>query len=315
MIDYNTIIVPENPAGSRDAIALLTRVFGAEEAALDKMQLTGCETAYNTDVLMTATEDGVLLGMIYLTVPKSFPQIAGASGMCTSPEARGRGAGKKLFQMLTEECDRRGVEAAFLGTNNPFAARIYFECGFSFITGTNVMARCAGGKPLYDFYKTYYAPSAAVYQKGDPSFRIPVIPLAAARGRDLLMDANTGIFSSAYFTEPSCMGLYPRYLELEQKGGAFFGARLPSGALCALASVLPTPQGNQADAFAYPGFESMVPDLLTLCEETYPDTVARISDADTAKAEVFASLGYQPESSEEYKTGFASVPCRLWRKR
>ena len=208
MIEYNTTVIPENPERRKEALALLTRVFGVEEVALEEKQLGGFETAYNTDILFTAQEDGIMIGTIYLTIPKSFPQIAGASGMCTAPEARGRGAGKELFRMMVEEFDRRNVEASFLGTSNPFAARLYSEFGFSFITGSNVMARRTG-KPLYDFYKTFYTTSAVTYQKGNASFRIPIIPLVLMRGRDMLMDANTGIFSSESITQPSCMGLFP----------------------------------------------------------------------------------------------------------
>jgi predicted N-acetyltransferase YhbS len=313
MIEYTTTVIPEDPGTCKEALALLTRVFGAEEVELEERQLGGYETAYNTDILFTAKEDGVMIGTIYLTIPKSFPRIGGASGMCTAPEARGRGAGKELFRMMVEAFDRLGVETAFLGTSNPFAARLYSEFGFSFITGSNVMARRTG-KPLYDFYKTFYEPSAVTYQRGNASFRIPMIPLVLMRGRDMLMDANTGIFSSVSITQYSCMGLFPRYLELEKKGGAFFGARLASGALCAMASVMPAPQGYLMDAFAFPGFESEIPNLLTLCDELYPDNTAVIADVDTAKAEMFKMLGYHADVRVDYPVSFATVPCKVWRK-
>ena len=314
MIEYATTVIPENKAICREALELLALVFGKEESLLEAEQLDGYETACSTDVLFTAKEDGVLLGTCHLTVPHAFPRLGGASGLCTSMQARGKGIGKKLFGMMVEESDSRGVDTVFLGTSNPVAAAMYAQFGYSFLTGSNVMARSTG-RSLLDFYRTYYSPGPATCQKGDASFRIPVIPLVLARGRDMLMDANTSIFSSAVLTQPSCMGLFPRYLDLERKGGAYYGARLASGAICALSSVLPTSLGNRVDAFAFPGFEKELLDLLSLCEAQHKDCYAEVVEADAAKAEMFASLGYRPDAMVDHLVNSLRVPCRIWQKK
>lgn len=313
MVEYFTTIVPENPARAVEAVGLLSRIFGEQEGLLEQEQLGGRETPYNADILFSAKEDGVLLGTCHLTIPHVFPQLGGASGLCTAPEARGKGIGKNLFRMMVEESDARGLHTVFLGTSNTLAAGMYAQFGYSFITGTNVMSRTFG-KDLIEFYRTFYSPSAVTYLKGDASFRIPVIPLVAARGRDMLMDANTAIFSNAVITQQSCMGLYPRYLELERRGGAFYGARLTSGALCAIASMLPTPTGHRVDAFAYPGFESTLPGLLDMCHAADPDCYAQIASVDEAKAAMFATLGYRADEEADYPVNFFTVPCRIWRK-
>jgi hypothetical protein len=81
-----------------------------------------------------------------------------------------------------------------------------------------------------------------------------------------------------------------------------------------MASVMPAPQGYLMDAFAFPGFESEIPNLLTLCDELYPDNTAVIADVDTAKAEMFKMLGYHADVRVDYPVSFATVPCKVWRK-
>jgi GNAT superfamily N-acetyltransferase len=313
MVEYSTIVVPENPSACVEAIGLLSRIFGETEGRLEEEQLFGKELPFNTDVLFTAKEDGLLLGTCHLTIPHSFAPIGGLSGLCTSEEARGRGVGKNLFRMAVEEADARLVQTLFLGTSNPMAASLYMQFGFSFVTGSNVMVRCTR-KFLSDFYQDSYSPSPVTYVEGDASFRIPVIPLVLSRGRDLLMDANTAIFSSAAVTQPSCMGLYPRYIDLMANGGSFFGARHASGALCAMASRMPTPAGTRLDAFAFPGFEPELPGLVSCLPTPAEDGYAQIATADTAKESMFAALGFQPETCVDFSVSVFKVSSRIWRK-
>ncbi len=312
MIEYDKILIPENPSECEEAIRLLSCVFGEAEGRLESKQLEGGELLFNTDVLFTAKEGGMMLGTCHLTIPRSFATLGALSGLCTSKEARGRGIGRNLFRMAVEDADERGVETLFLGTSNPMAAGMYMQFGFSFVTGSNVMVRYTG-KTLLDYYQKYYYPTSISCVPGDASFRIPIIPLVLSRGRDFLMDANTAIFSSTVVTQPSCMGLFPKYLALAAEGGSYFGACHPSGALCAMSSMLPVRYGTRVDAFALPGFEPELPGLLSCCLESVDDAFAQIAITDSAKEAMFAAIGFEPGVCETYSAGAFSVPCRIWR--
>ena len=309
MIEYKTIRAPQEPETIETAIGLLTEAFGPEEGALERRQLSGREARDNTDILFTAQEDGRLLSMLHLTVSRAHPGFACLGGMITVPAARGRGLADRLFTMACAHYDETDGGALFLGTNNPAAARLYARHGFSFLTGTNVMPRLPSGS-MFDFYRTAYAPDALTHRPAGDFCRVPLIPLACARGRDVLMDANANLVSSACATQVSCTGLYPRLLRIAETGGVWC-AELPTGALAALSTARKRPDGRtQVDAFAYPGFEHALPGLLETACAGRTDLCARVAVCDTEKQALFASLGFRPGAAcTHVQNDFLHIPC------
>lgn len=72
----------------------------------------------------------VLETLRYPTHPQELPG-AELLSLAVSPEARGRGIGRSLMEMVTEELRRRGVTAgrAVVGASNHTALEFYRACG------------------------------------------------------------------------------------------------------------------------------------------------------------------------------------------
>ena len=309
MIELITVRAPEKPGIISAVLAALTDIFGAEEGELERRQLSGAEAADNEDVLFTAWEDGRLLSTIHLTVSRAHPGFGCLGGLVTLPAARGKGLAGRLFGQACSYYDELGGGTLFLGTSNPMAARLYSKFGFSFITGTNIMVRTSAGS-LFDFYRDAYAPGQITYGPAGDFCRVPIVPLAAARGRDMLMDTNIGLISTDYVTQVSCTGLYPRLLRVMARGGVWCAA-LPTGALCALCTVQEQEDGASLDAFAYPGFEHTLPQLMEMACAGYRNLIARIADCDREKKALFASLGFEEKGPCLFTCRGLQIPCTL----
>ena len=236
------------PYEAAESLRLIGQVFGDEEAELETYQLNGSECTYNLDIVYEARQNDQLVGMIHATIPKEAPTICGLSAMCTSPQHRGAGIGRLLFERIVGEIDQLGVETAFLGTGNPLAAKLYRSTGFSYLFGSGVMARCHNAD-ITDFIKQTYltAPKELHMIPGSPALRIPLIPFIVLGGIQKVLDINTGLFNSGFITQLSCMSLYPRYQALAQKGGQYWAAVNEYGIPCAMISVLPTQAGLRLD--------------------------------------------------------------------
>lgn len=273
-------------------LKLWADTFGEDEALLEKPQVDGSESEYNIDYVYTAEEDGVLLGTIHITIPKKFPSLCGMSGMAVTPASRGKGIARILFSKAIDEMREKGVEAAFLGTNNPVAAKLYTSLGFRFIPCSIIMENCMG-KNLYDYMKPHYLEKAEQFEtvEGTPDFRIPIIPLVVATENITVLDINTEIVSSM-FAQRSCMGLFPRYLTLKEKGGSYFGAIGANGVFGAMMSVAPTHRGNRADFFFADGFCDAIPALLKECEVRFKNMYLQIAKQDEKKLKLAKSVGF-----------------------
>lgn len=303
------------PMACEDIVALWTEIFGADEAALEKPQIDGSETEFNNDVMYLAYEGETLVGTIHATFPKNAPYLCGLSGMCTRESVRGTGLGRILFQKIVEEADTQGALYTFLGTGNPLAAKLYHSCGFSFLPGSNVMARFSEGDRI-DMDRRFFlkVPEEFTVCEGNPSLRIPLIPFVLYRGPHFLMDINTGIFSSDIVNQVSCMGLYPRYEDLKREGGQWFAAvSKETGIPGALLSVKETDTGRRADFFYAEGFTNTIPALFESVS-TDKDLYFMVSERDTEKQRILSQLGYRPlEESLETVREF-SVPCVKYKK-
>lgn len=301
------------PFPCEEFLGVIKEEFGPEEVLVEKPQLTGLETEDNLDIVYLAKEGNRVLGTIHGTIPKACPELGGISAMCTVSEARGKGLGRMLFSKIVEELKSRGVTAMFLGTGNPVAAKLYCSFGFSFLRGSGVMARFVKGDAVDFTRERYGSPPASIqFLPGSARMRIPLIPLALHRGSQMLLDCNTGLVSCDYMTQYSCMGLYPRYLDLRKKNGCFFGAYSNTGILGAVASVLPTERGMRADFFYCDSFETAVPELLKKCETVCGECYLQLATEDKGKQRLARECGFVPRQELLYLCGPVYIPSTIW---
>lgn len=303
-----------SPFACRDVEVLLSRVFGDGSAPEDPI-LRGSEARENLDIIYTACDGDTLLGTVRATIPKGDGTLCGISDVCTAPAARGMGLGKRLFRILTDEVMASGVEAAFLGTANPIAAKMYHSCGFAFLPGSNVMARFAAGDWV-DFIKRRYEtpPTAVRIVPGDASMRISSIPLILHRNGLCVLDCNAGQFSTEFATQLACMGVYPRYESVCSRGGRFWGAVGADETLGAMASVLPTDAGLRADVTWGAAWTEAAAQLLRRCEQETGGVYLLIADADTRKQTLAKELGYAPGEASVLNHGYLQLLCHIYRK-
>ena len=301
------------PYDASAALKLLEDTFGKEEVFVEAPQLEGQEIAANTDIVWEAWEDDRLMGTIHATIPLNCPDICGLSAMATPPAARGKGLGRILFSKIIEEIDSQGVQTSFLGTSNPIAAKLYHSLGYSFIPGSHVMVRYRKGHTV-DFHNEMYtsAPKSLQILTDDSSIRIPLIPLALIGGNTRVLDINTCIFHRDFITQRSCMGLYPRYIQLLANGGHFYGAVNEKGILGALLSTMPTEHGIRADFFCCDGFETVLPQLVAACGGP---VYLQIAECDTHKQHLAQKLGFSPAGDHiMYALGDIWLPFRYYQR-
>ena len=301
------------PYDASAVLRLLEDTFGIEEVLVEAPQLNGSEIAANRDIVWEAWEDGHLLGTIHATIPLACPAVCGLSAMATAPAARGKGLGRCLFAKILEEIDSQGVKAAFLGTSNPIAAKLYHSLGFSFLPGSHVMVRYREGDTV-DFCREYYTPVCEDYQilTDSSAIRIPLIPLVVMGANTRVLDVNTGIFHRDFVTQRSCMGLYPRYETLLKNDGHFYAAVDDSGIVGAVLSTMPTEFGIRADFFCCDGFEGILPKLLDACNE---DMYLQVAECDAKKQELVQKLGFSPDTEVQLlPCGEVWLPFRFYKK-
>jgi len=301
------------PYDASAALKLLEDTFGYEEVVVEAPQLMGKEAAVNKDIVWEAWEGDQLVGTIHTTIPRSCPTICGLSAMATHPSVRGKGLGRILFAKIIEEFENQGVTTAFLGTSNPIAAKLYHSLGFSFLSGSHVMVRYSHGDTV-DFCREHYAAvrEDCTILTDDSAIRIPMIPLTLMGGTTKVLDVNTGLFHRDFVTQRSCMGLYPRYEVLLQKGGHFYAAADEKGIVGAIVSTMPTQHGIRADFYCCDGFVELLPKLMAACKEY---VYLQIAECDTKKQELATALGFSPiGEAEMLKCGGVWLPFRHYRK-
>ncbi len=279
------IITCTAPFDAEEMLSWLEKIFGVGERLLETPQLNGEEIAYNRDIVLLAKENGKLLGAIHGTIPHHEPHLAGLSAMFTTPEARGTGLGRKLFGKLVETLENEGVTAMVLGTSNPIGEKLYASFGFRYLYGSGVMARFAAGS-VADFNRARFdTPKGEIHiEEGSPKMRIPIVPLTLSRLKYKVYDINLGLINPELKTQPSCMGLFPKCLSLQENGGRFYGAYDEAGVLGAVATV--TADGC-FDGFAYPAWESALEEMFRKGSATH----MLIADGDEEKSALAARLG------------------------
>ena len=307
MIDYRNFKAPNCDKEIQEILRLLGDTFGRQEEDLERKQLSGSESDYNDDYLFTAWEDGKLLGNLHLTINTKNKAFGVLGGLVTVPESRGKGVATKLFGDACEKFDSLGGGLLFLGTGNLMAARMYEKFGFKFISGTVIMAR-AKGSSLFDMCKNIYCEKEFDLVKMDDGCRIPIIPLIAERGRDILMDANANIINNLYATQISCTGLYPRFLKIKEKGNVWV-AKLNNQGICAILTEKIDGDIHNLDCFAYSGYEEILPKMLEKTINSGTKYSAIICKKDLDKLKVFKSFGFVENGEYDYEFNNIHIPC------
>ena len=104
------------------------------------------------------------------------------------------------------------------------------------------------------------------------------------------------------------MGLFPRYLSLYDKGGDFYYAADERGVVGAVASVLPSLEGNRVDFFFSHGFESSLRDLISAIETDRKNIFFEVAKNDAIKANIVKALDYTAEEESSYEYRGFSIP-------
>ena len=248
------VLTHEMPLSS-DLAAELSRFWEATfETSYTWLQgvLAGEERVHNRDTVYLIRDEDRLAGTCHLTIPTGCPQVGGLGEVATAPEYRHQGIATQLCTYARDEFHRQGGEALFLGTGNPAAARIYTRLGWRKLAGAHVMAHISSGDSPEAFLVDCFRDGGPVtVAPATPVARIPMIPLLMCPHDDMVLDANTGMISTRYTVQHSCMGLYPRYEALLQDTrGMWFGAHTEQGRLLGLS----TAQFDAAGACRVDGF-------------------------------------------------------------
>ena len=269
--------------------------------------LQGTEKAENRDVFYTLWEGDRLVGTSHLTYGLDCVSLGGLGEVATHPRFRKRGVAALLCQEALNDFTSAGGRAIFLGTDNAAAARVYQRLGWIRLAGTTVMANVIGPETPEDFLVDYFRGAGpADIQAARPSHRVPMIPLLVMPHDWKVLDALTGMFSTRYVTQNSCMGLYPRYQALPSgHHGTWFGARTDSGHLLGLSSVrMEAPDSAQMDAFTRPNQPGLWKTLMESALGWAADRGARrftsrVCLEDEDKLQSFESLGFRKAKSDE----------------
>ena len=286
--------------------------------------LQGVERAENRDIFYTLWDQGRLVGTSHLTYAYDNVLVGGLGEVATHPRFRKRGIAHLLCREAWNDFSDVGGEALFLGTVNPAAARVYQRLGWKRLAGTTVMANVGQAQTPEEFLVDYFRDSgAARIEAATASHRVPIIPLLVMPHDWKVLDALTGMFSTRYVVQNSCMGLYPRYENLSSsQDGTWFAARTKSARLLGLSSIrLKTSDWAELDGFTRPGqfmlWETLLESaLLWARERGVRYFKSRVCVEDEEKLQGFESLGFRRTKREEpFSLDHRHVPSVLLEKK
>jgi GNAT superfamily N-acetyltransferase len=311
---------PIEPRLLGELIEFWQNLFGVSYAP-SRPLYEGAETRWNLDRLWTARLAGEMAGTTHLTVSKADPALGGLGEVGTAPALRGRGIARALCLEALGAFEHLGGGALFLGTVNPVAHRLYESLGWQDVPGSRVMVRLKEATTPLDYLESLFRgadPLRCV--EGSPAERIPMIPLVVAPHPWQVLDANVPLFSTRAALQTSCMGLYPRYEALRQRGGTWHA--LYSGVrLVGLATAAPAEGCCRVDGFVQARFMAGWPILMreTLQgahERGFADCVARVSPEDLERRSLFEQLGFEAGGpAEDIAHGDTRFPALLMRHR
>ena len=301
-MEVKRFTVPLDSSTSTTLTSLWGDIFGGGYDPLPGLY-AGEEIHCNDDTIFACIEGSSIIGTLHMTISRKTPSLAGFGEVATLPEYRGRGIATSLLDVAIGCFESKDGRALFLGSGNPAAQRVYERVGFLRLQNSNIFARILSDMPADDFYSEYFEPcGAGEVLAGSPSERIDMIPLLAFPSPSPILDCNLNLFSTTYTHQPSCMGLYPKYESLRQRGGEFFALRNDKGRLVGLATAVMVDDACWIDGFTHPSFSDGLPTLLRAAMDWGTGKTVRYRTKfpvdDSFKQTVFSQLGFRPISAD-----------------
>jgi GNAT superfamily N-acetyltransferase len=301
------LVVPITPELTEELYDFWGEIFGPPSPDLPPRVLLGHEQEHNRNILYLTRRGGSLAGTCLTTIPKGVPRLAGFGEVATGPRLRGSGIATDLCGQAVDEFRGSGGQAFFLGTGSPVAARIYHRLGWRKLAGANVMANISSGDSPESFFTDYFRdPGTSTIRAASDADRVPMIPLLVSPHDWQVLDANTGMYSTRYRVQHSCMGLYPKYFAITEDGrGTWFSAVTEDGRVVGLATArLDAGRGCQVDGFTHKYHQTAWEPLIQSAIDWGASSGASswwaaVSAEDEEKQALFESLGFRRSGAGE----------------
>ena len=274
------------------------------EGAIDltREALLGADAPDARITVYTRRIGGELAGACLVASSDRTPSLGGLGEVATSQAARRSGIATALTQQALDDFGERGGRALFLGTVNPAAARIYYRLGWRKIAGANLMLNALGGESPEEFMVDYFRGirgETIEVRMPSPADRAPMIPLLVAPHDWQALDFNTGVMSTRYAVQDSCLGLYRRYAAVAGDGrGAWFCAGTEGGHVAGLSTArLDGDSGCRVDGFVHREHMASWETLIRAAAEWGAESeavrvYADVSVEDEEKREMFEAMGF-----------------------
>lgn len=246
---------PLNPSLVDELMDLWLPIF-VDGIDLTRESLLGDEMPHSRITVYTRRIEGKLGGACLVVSSDATPSLGGLGEVATTLAARGTGIATALTQQALDDFKALGGEAMFLGTINPAAARIYHRLGWRKLAGARLMLNVLNGDSPEEFMVDYFRgirDEPVTVRPPSPADRAPMIPLLVAPHDWQALDFNTGMMSTRYAVQDSCLGLYRRYAAIAGDGrGAWFCAGTDGGNVAGLSTArLDEEGGCRVDAFTH----------------------------------------------------------------
>lgn len=270
---------------------------------LTREALLGEEVPHSRITVYTRRIDGELAGACLVVSSPALPDLGGLGEVATSPKARRLGIATTLTNEALHDFRERGGQALFLGTINPAAARIYHRLGWRKLAGANLMLNVLNGESPEEFFVDYFRGICGETVKTrlpSPADRASMIPLLTLPHDWQVLDFNTGMMSTRYAVQDSCLGLYRRYAAIANDGrGAWFCASTDIGHVVGLSTArLDGKGGCRIDGFTHSGHAGTWQALIQAAvrwgaENGAAQVYADVSVEDEDKRPMFESVGFK----------------------
>ena len=292
---------PLNPDLVDELMELWLPIF-QEGIDLTREALLGEEAPHSRITVYTRRIDGRLAGACLVASSHGMPSLGGLGEVATSPQARRSGIATALTQQALDDFRAHGGQALFLGTVNPAAARVYHRLGWRKLSGANLMLNVLNGNSPEEFFVDYFrrvSEMPVAVRTPSPADRAPMIPLLVAPHDWQALDFNTGMLSTRYAVQDSCLGLYRRYNAIASEGrGAWFCASTDAGQVVGLSTArLDDDGGCRVDGFTHKYYLSSWQALIQAAVNwsASRDAIrvyADVSIEDDEKRAMFESIGF-----------------------
>lgn len=273
---------------------------------LTREALLGEEVPHSRITVYTRSIDGKLAGACLVVSSPALPDLGGLGEVATSPKARRLGIATTLTNEALYDFRERGGQALFLGTVNPAAARIYHRLGWRKLSGANLMLNVLNGESPEEFFVDYFRGIRGETVKTrlpSPADRASMIPLLTLPHDWQVLDFNTGMMSTRYAMQDSCLGLYRRYAAIANDGrGAWYCAGTDIGHVAGLSTArLDGKGGCRIDGFTHSdhagAWQALIGAAVDWATGVSADHIyAEVSVDDDEKRALFEAAGFTQAS-------------------